>query len=160
MKNKYFEKLSKNKKIGQDTIKGCTEKYINEVQKRLKVKFPKSYIEYLLLAGDYSGNLPILENPNLAFVSDPEILEQIQDQMDLDNVVIDRPFWVFTTADGVECFWFFYLDEDDDDPKVYAYDEFGLTVCTRPIGDDKHLTFSELVNRQLEYALLTQKRGY
>jgi hypothetical protein len=102
----------------------------------------------------------LLENPNLAFVSDPEILEQIQEQMELDNTIIERPFWAFTTADGVEVFWFFYLDENSDDPKVYMYSPcIGDIAEIEPVFKDKHLTFSELVHRQLELALLTQKEG-
>jgi hypothetical protein len=168
MENKYFKKLASLKKIGTRPIIGISKQEITNVENRLKIKLPKAYIEFLIIAGDDCSRIQLLENPHFSFVSAPETIQRIHDQMDRDNYVIERPFWAFTTADGVECFWFFYLDEDVDDPVVYRYEDpagDGQIQCG-PIGDTpdinpiKTMTFSELINSQLEYALLEQKRGY
>jgi hypothetical protein len=51
----YLKRLEKTPKIGTDKIKGVSESEIEKVEKKFNIVFPKSYREFLILAGEKQG---------------------------------------------------------------------------------------------------------
>lgn len=155
---KYLNKLEKNKKIGHDKIKGVKESEILKVEKRLKIKFPLAYREFLLLAGEYAGNLQLADGAtSLKELANEEYMEHMNEQLAKDNVKINRPFWVISEQDGFQQFYFFHLDEETENPMVY-----GVTYGS---GDNNIIyplneTFSEFISTVIDKSILFAKRGY
>jgi len=155
---KYLNKLEKNKKIGHDKIKGVKESEILKVEKRLKIKFPLAYREFLLLAGEYAGNLQLADGAtSLKELANEEYMEHMNVQLAKDNVKINRPFWVISEQDGFQQFYFFHLDEETENPMVY-----GVTYGS---GDNNIIyplneTFSEFISTVIDKSILFAKRGY
>lgn len=121
MEIEYLKKLEKNKKIGSETIKGVSDIEVANVEKKFKCKFPKSYKEYLYLAGKYAGNLPIMDTDDLETISSDWHQEMMWEELEDTGTKIDRPFWLVAESNGCENFIFFYLDEETEDPEVYFY---------------------------------------
>jgi hypothetical protein len=158
MNIEYLKKLEKNKTIGSETIRGVTLDTIEKVEKKYAIKFPKSYKEYLYLAGEYSGNLPMLDTDNLEDISADWHMEIMKEEMEDTGTKIDRPFWLIAESNGCEIFYFFYLDEDTDDPEVYLVN-YGVADRTRQIGS-LGCKFTGFIDEQIRLAFRYEKEGY
>jgi hypothetical protein len=157
MNIKYLKSLKETPKIGAREIKGVTEKYIQQVEKSLGVKFPLAYKEFLLLAGDDSGNLRLFPGySDLEMLSDEDIRKKLHKVITTNDIKITRPIWPVTEMDSFEQFIFFYLDEDSEDPELwtaYYNDEKSRIIRT-------NRTFSEFINGVVQASVLYEERGY
>ena len=159
MNLKYLENLEKNKKIGHDKIRGVKEAEILETEKRLKIKFPLAYREFLSLAGKYAGNLQLADgHTSLEKLANEKVLNNLKSSLEEANLKIERPFWVISEQDGFEQFYFFYLDEETENPIVYGV-TYGDTDDTSIIYS-LNKTFSEFIDTVIEKSILFSKRGY
>lgn len=110
-------------------------------------KLPKAFREYLFLAGEYfNGGLDTLG----------EGLDQLQEYAKEDlkktKQKVDKPFFAFHVYDGL--YSVIFLDEINEDPKVYMIDPFKAlersTLVSIPKGGFKeNYTFTELVNESI-----------
>jgi hypothetical protein len=92
-----MSKLDKNKKIGHDTMKGVSESEIQAVENKLNIKFPLAIREFLLLAGDYPGNLQLFDGHcTLDMLADDEVLGYLNETLKENKLNITRPFWVIS----------------------------------------------------------------
>jgi hypothetical protein len=156
---KYLKKVENNKKIGFDKIKGVKESEILKVEKRLKIKFPLAYKEFLLLAGDYPGNLQLADGAtSLEQLSKENYIAYMNKALLTANLKIERPFWVISEQDGFQQFYFFYLDEETENPMVYGvtYGNSDDTSIIYPLNE----TFSEFIDTVIDKSILFAKRGY
>lgn len=118
---KYLKKLEQNISIGGDKMRGVSETEIKKAEQKYNIKFPKVYKEFLFLAGSYSGNLRLMDTNSLEEISSDwhqEIMREEMEDTGLDKQ-LTRPFWLFAESNGCEVFYFFYLDENSEDPNVY-----------------------------------------
>jgi len=119
----YLQKLKDTPEINTSSfkIKGISEEEISKYEKQLKIKFPKAYKEFLYLAGGHHGYLMMLRgHSGIEELANPEVQKYLNNKKQRAGVNIKRPYWIFTEEDDV--FYFFYLDENTDDPKVYVCD--------------------------------------
>ncbi len=151
MEIKYLMKLKKTPKIQGEKIEGVLEIEIKKVEDKFKIKFPQAYKEFLFLAGAYSGNICIQDTNDLESISDDEHQEMMNEEIERSGIKFERPFWLFAQANDCEQFWFFYLDEDSENPSVYAF-EYGSNPGDRKIIS-LNKTFSELIDRQIDMAI-------
>lgn len=158
MEIKYLEKLKNAPKIREQKTKGVKESEISKIENRLKIKFPLAYREFLLLAGKDHGGLQLADgHTSIEILADERVLNNLKVSLENANLKIERPFWVISEQDSFEQFYFFYLDEDTEDPLVY-----GITYGS---GDDSiiyslHKSFSEFINSVIDKSILFAKRGY
>jgi hypothetical protein len=157
MEIEYLKSLKETPKIGEQEIKGVTEKYIQEVEKSLGIKFPLAYREFLLLAGDDSGNLRLFPGySDLEMLSKETVRKRLLDMITRNDVKITRPIWPVTEMDGFEQFVFFYLDEQKEDPEIwvaYYNDEKSRIV-------QMNRTFSQYIDDVVKDSVLYEERGY
>lgn len=117
-----------------------------------------AYKEFLLLAGEYTGGLQLGDgHSSLKMLSHPDILKDLKDALIEQNVQITRPFWVISEYNSFEQFYFFYLDENTENPKI-----FGVTYGA---GDNSYIyplneTFSEFINSIIDKSIHFSKHGY
>ncbi|WP_332453297.1 SMI1/KNR4 family protein [Chryseobacterium aquaticum] len=64
----YLKKLKSSSSIGGRVIQGMQENEINTIEKKLKIKFPKAYKEFIFLAGKYSGGLPLMDTSDIYMI--------------------------------------------------------------------------------------------
>ncbi len=156
----YLKNLEQNLSIGGDKMRGVSELEIKKAEQKYNINFPKAYKEFLYLAGDYSGNLHLMDTNSLEeLISDwhQEIMkEEIQDT-GLDKQ-LTRPFWLFAENNGCEVFYFFYLDENTEDPKVYLvnYGHQDRTRVIEPLDDP----FSIFIEKKIKTAYRILKEGW
>lgn len=147
----YLVKLKENIKIGLDKSRGVSEVEIQRVEAKFNINFPQAYKEFLYLAGEYPGALLILDTCNLADISHDEHQKMMWEEIERSGIKFERPFWLFAQSEDCEQFWFFYLDEQTDDPNVYAF-----VYGSKP-GDRKvvslNKTFTEMIHRQIDVAI-------
>lgn len=115
--------------------------------------FPRAFREYLFLGGEFN-NLGF-DCHGIGFCKEKwvKMKEYYEEEMPKYKVSLNRPYVILHSLDGV-CFMFIYLDEGDD-PQVY---NFGVHPDYRDDNGDviffaKKQTFSELINRLVDYAL-------
>ncbi|MGR3855157.1 SMI1/KNR4 family protein [Chryseobacterium indologenes] len=135
----YLKKLKENPTIHGRTIKGVSEVEIAKAETKFNIKFPKAYKEFLFLAGESRGLLPIMGTTDLETISSDwhhEIMQEELDETTLNKQLI-RPFWLFAESNECEVFYFFYLDENTEDPKVYLvnYGNQDRTKVIEPLND-------------------------
>lgn len=147
----YLVKLKENIKIGLDKSRGVSEVEIQRVEAKFNINFLQAYKEFLYLAGEYPGALLILDTCNLADISHDEHQKMMWEEIERSGIKFERPFWLFAQSEDCEQFWFFYLDEQTDDPNVYAFEYANDWVSTH-IRDFK-MTFSDLILRQIDVAI-------
>ncbi|CAL2102329.1 SMI1/KNR4 family protein [Tenacibaculum sp. 190130A14a] len=121
MEIKYLEKLVENSTIGKSTIRGVSEKEIDKIEEKYGIKFPQAYREFLFLAGDYCGALPLYDTADLKTIGSDWHQEIMKETMEEFGTEIEKPFWLYAESNGCEQFVFFYLDEGDD-PYIYVVD--------------------------------------
>lgn len=159
MKIKYLEKLEKAPRIREQKTKGVKESEILKVEKHLNIKFPLAYKEFLLLAGQDHGGLQLADGAtSLADLSDEKRIIYMHKCLEKANLKIERPFWVISEQDGFQQFYFFYLDEETENPIVYGV-TYGNTDDTSIIYS-LNKTFSEFIDTVIEKSILFAKRGY
>jgi SMI1 / KNR4 family (SUKH-1) len=157
MEIKYLSKLKKNKKIGSETIRGVSETLINQVEDKLKINFPVAYEEFLWLAGEYSGALPLMDTADIETIASDWHQEIMLEEMKSTGTVIEKPFWLFAESNGCEVFLFFYLAENTEDPDVY-YTAYALEDGKRDIKP-YGASFSQYISDAVDDALKFEKEG-
>lgn len=154
----YLKKLKENLKIGSEKSRGVSINEIEKVEKKFGIIFPTAYKEFLYLAGEYSGNLTILDTDDLETISSDWHQEIMWQELQDTGTKIDRPFWLFAESNGCEIFYFFYLDEEKADPVVhmvnYAQEDRKRNVRSLEIS------FSEFISEMIDLAYRYEKEGY
>ncbi len=154
----YLKKLKENLKIGSEKSRGVSINEIEKVEKKFGIIFPTAYKEFLYLAGEYSGNLMILDTDDLETISSDWHQEIMWEELQDTGTKIDRPFWLFAESNGCEIFYFFYLDEEKSDPVVhmvnYAQEDRKGNVRSLEIS------FSEFISEMIDLAYRYEKNGY
>ncbi len=154
----YLKRLEKTPKIGTDKIKGVSESEIEKVEKKFNIVFPKSYREFLILAGENRGALPMMDTADLEIIFSDWHQELMWEELQDTGTKIDRPFWLFAESNGCEIFYFFYLDEEKADPVVhmvnYAQEDRKRNVRSLEIS------FSEFISEMIDLAYRYEKEGY
>lgn len=86
-----------------------------------------------------------------------EIMQEELDETALNKQLI-RPFWLFAESNGCEVFYFFYLDENTEDPKVYLvnYGNQDRTKVIEPLNDP----FSIFIEKKITTAYRILKEGW
>ena len=144
----YLKHLANIDKIGGWETKGISLQEIVELERKYNEgkPFPKSYREYLYLAGRISG---ITLDSGFGF---DWLQETSKGMLKEFNQSIDRPFFVIDQLDGCEQFGFFYLDEEGDDPIIYncapPYVEDGDPLI-KPYNQGR---FSKVIESKIEEA--------
>jgi len=156
----YLKKLKENPTIDGRTIKGVSEIEIAKAEAKFNIKFPKAYKEFLFLAGESRGSLPIMDTTDLETISSDwhhEIMQEEIEETGLKKQLI-RPFWLFAESNGCEVFYFFYLDENTEDPKVYLvnYGNQERTRVIEPLNDP----FSIFIEKKIKTAYRILKEGW
>ena len=107
MKSNATIGLWTNRGLSIEEIKLLEEKY-NSGQ-----LFPKAIREYLFLAGGRNNlGLDVYKNINEMQIQSAKVLKHYDNH-------INRPYFVISQYDNCMQFAFIYLDEVDEDPKVY-----------------------------------------
>ncbi|MCR6642517.1 MAG: SMI1/KNR4 family protein [Sporocytophaga sp.] len=118
---KYLRFLKDNlDKVG--SIIPCTENEIRELEFKLGVNLPKSYREYLLILGKDSGDLfagSFVSSKDLLFFKNEAVKILIGNNF---KKSLEPQDLVFLIHQGYQ-FMFFKCDKDEEDPKIYFYDE-------------------------------------
>lgn len=156
MELKYLQKLSENKKIGSEEMRGVSEEEIISVEQKLGFKFPQVYREYLFIGGAYTGWL-FRDTATLKELSSDWHMELLNEVMADFGTVIDRPFWVYSESNGCEQFKFFYLDEGDD-PFVNTVDYADFSGEKQEIIH-RSLRFSQMIDISIDSAKRQVKLG-
>jgi len=145
MEIKYMKIVQKN-----PTVEGFTNEAMSMAeivsleQKYNKEKpFPKAFREFLFLAGAYS-------NCGLEMADFDYLQEGSRDTLKDANKEINRPFFAFDHINDCEHFGFFYLDDKDDDPKVYVCHPYDKN---RDLVTHHGFTFTSLINEAIRRRL-------
>lgn len=110
-----------NKLIEQGNIlMGCSESEISQLESYYNIKFPKIYLEFLALMGKGAGRYM---SGSSCFFDELTNLKDWANELIVDNGFQPVPngAFVFWMHQGYQ-FAFFRLSENDD-PKVYGFDE-------------------------------------
>ncbi|ROI02310.1 SMI1/KNR4 family protein [Chryseobacterium sp. G0240] len=160
MNIQYLKKLEAAPKIGIRKIKGVSENTIKKVEQKFNIKFPLAYYEFLFLAGESCGALPIMDTADLETISSDwhyELLQEEIKETGLNNNII-RPFWLFAESNGCEQFYFFYLDEGND-PTVYLVD-YSPTDDSKREVKSVNVNFSTFIEKKIDTAYKILKEGW
>lgn len=160
MNIQYLQKLKETPKIGSDKIIGVSESEIEKAEQKCNVKFPKAYKEFLFLAGKDRGALPLMDTADLETISSDWHQEIMREEMEETGLgkQLTRPFWLFAESNGCEVFYFFYLDENTEDPNVYLvnYGQQDRTKIIEPLNDP----FSIFIEKKIKTAYRILKEGW
>jgi|GEM_PF-1961285 len=152
----YLQKLKDNPIIYEESIKGISEEEITKYEQKLDIQFPLSYKEYLFLAGDYLGDLLLLEgHSGIEELADPDVQEYLNSIKQRAGVNIKRPYWFFST--GADAFLYFYLDENTEAPLVWVC---GWSMGKAEIGKYDNLSFSQYINSVIDYSKKYYRESY
>ena len=153
MKIKYLKKVQDNPTIGMWTNEGLSLEEINELENKYNRgdSFPTAIREYLYLAGRFS---------NLAldhYGSFDKMQIEATDSLEMYQVNIERPYFVISQYDNCMQFTFIYLDDIEEDPKVYNcyvdYIEDGVEFIT----STAKRRFVAMINAHVEVSLVDAK---
>lgn len=156
----YLKKLQATPKIGIREMKGVSGDEIKKVEQKFNIQFPLAYSEFLFLAGESCGALPIMDTSDLATISSDWHYEIMQDEIketELNNILI-RPFWLFAESNGCEQFYFFYLDEGND-PTVYLVD-YSATDYNKKDVKSLKVNFSTFIEKKIDTAFKIWEEGW
>ncbi|KQK27219.1 hypothetical protein AR438_03160 [Chryseobacterium aquaticum] len=156
----FLKKLEQNKKIGSEIIQGVSEIEIVKAEAKFGIKFPKAYREYLSLAGKYAGNLPMLDTDDLKTISSDWHQKIQKEEVAQTNLKkeLTRPYWLFAESNGCEVFYFFYLDENTENPDVYLVD-YTSKENIRQV-DSLKMNFSSFIDYKVDAAKRIEKDGW
>lgn len=163
MEIKYLQSMQQNPVLWGDESRGITLERIKELEQKLNngKEFPKAFREYLFLGGDYNhlgfdSHGIGYDYKNMTTTKGEDFIalkEYYEKKMPKYKVSLNRPYIILDSYDGLS-FMFIYLDEGDD-PRVYNFgvdpdyrDDNGEIIYPIP-----EKTFSELINRLVDYAL-------
>ncbi|EDP94217.1 SMI1/KNR4 family protein [Kordia algicida OT-1] len=161
MEIQYLKNLENTSKVeySSQMIEGISEEKIAEYETQLGIIFPLAYKEFLYLAGSYPGYLVLLDG--LASIEDlaDEEYQAYRQKAYLEpfNFKETRPYWTFAT--GSQAFWFFYLDEDTEDPIVWQAELYDVGSYDLNHAGKKQ-TFSEFINDIVDYSKEYYKEMY
>lgn len=115
LKEIYADLIEKN-----ESFSGCSETEVAEIQKKLQIEFPESYLEYLKIMGKEAFSF---RGENLFFkdIENNQLYSKrllIENNVDFSLSKNDLVFWM---SQGV-VFAYFSLDESSN-PPVYTYVE-------------------------------------
>lgn len=125
----------KNRGFSLDKIKQIEQKFNHGK------KFPKAFREFLFLAGDFN---------NIAFDDIDGILElqeYAKEDMEMAGQILNKPFFAFDVLDSM--YSVIFLDETDDDPKVYLLMPFLAKGGSEPLLKPNGWDFTALVNESI-----------
>ncbi len=159
MEIQFLQKLKQNPKIGVREIKGVLESEIFEVENKLNISFPKSYKEFLFLAGESCGALQILDTTDLKTISSDWHKEIQKEELESTRTEFDGPFWLFAESNGCEVFHFFYLEDGIDDPVVFSVD-YDIYDDNKRIIKTSDKKFSVFIENKIKSAIRIDKQGY
>lgn len=144
MEIKFMSKLEKAQKLlGSGIRKPYNESQIKDLEEQFNKgkKFPRAFREYLFLAGEYGGTGVVDEDWE-------EIREDCEEDLEYCGYSMERPYFVFDRLDGQ--YSIFYLDEEDEDPKIYILDPCGKKEGEFPLVRLSFIsTFSGLINEAI-----------
>lgn len=144
MEIKYMQKLKANPNIGKRyLIEGLKETQIQKLEAKYNNgnEFPKAFREYLFIGGIKGGTGVVYNNFD-------DLFEDCEEDMEYCKYSIERPFFIFDNYDGQ--YSIFFLDEKDEDPKIYILDPFGKKRGEFPLVRPSFLeTFSKLINEAI-----------
>ena len=142
----YMKEIQKNIKI--DRKKHMNEGFNENEIKNLETifnkrkEFPIAFREFLFLAGKYN---------NFAFDDLGEGLNELQniakEELQMTRQKVDRPFFAFDVYDSQ--YSVIFLDETEEDPKVYIINPYGAKEGSEPLIKPNGWIFSELVNENI-----------
>lgn len=160
MNIQYLKKLQATPKIGIRKIKGVSENEIKKVEQKFNIQFPLAYFEFLFLAGESCGALPIMDTSDLETISSDWHYQMLQEEIKETglNNNITRPFWLFAESNGCEQFYFFYLDEGNN-PIVYLVDYSASDYNKRDIKSLK-VNFSTFIEKKIDTAFKILQEGW
>lgn len=105
-------------------------------------EFPKAFREFLFLAGDFN---------NFSFDDLGEGLDELQnmakEELEWCDQKIERPFFAFDVLDSQ--YSVIFLDETDEDPKMYLISPFLAKGGSEPLIKDSTWKFTALVNESI-----------
>ncbi|MDR6969670.1 hypothetical protein J2X31_003704 [Flavobacterium arsenatis] len=105
-------------------------------------EFPKAFREFLFLAGDFN---------NFAFDDLGEGLGELQniakEELESTNQKVDRPFFAFSVYNS--CYSVIFLDETEEDPKVYLIMPFLAKGGSQPLIKPNGWNFKALVEEHI-----------
>ncbi|HNF48266.1 MAG TPA: SMI1/KNR4 family protein [Chitinophagales bacterium] len=154
----YMNKLKNMPQIYNRNNRGLTVLQIEELEKKYNNgnPFPKAYREFLVIAGEYPNLGAHYDAPGYDWMQ-----EEARNELEECNKTIDRPFFVIDQLDGCTQFSFIYLDETDEDPKVYHchahpsyWKDHGFIV------ERKFNPFSKLIDYCIDLAIRDYKAYY
>lgn len=152
METIFLKKLEQTPSIKGHKSRGISAAEIQNLEQKLKIKFPIAYKEYLFLGGKYC----YIPNGgwNFGFV-DLEFMQEEAQNVVNDEGLLLRPFWCFAEYNNAESFLFFFFDEGDN-PPIYNFiadkgltDEQGKAVSYKKAIN----SFSEYIDRCIESSL-------
>ena len=140
----YQKILIENLSWNEKNAEGIDQVNISDKEASINKTFPKSYEEFLELAGK---RFPFTRN-TMEFEKLDYMQEQLQSELKKYNLLLKKDCWVFAMYDG-EQFLFFYWDEGDD-PPVYlcmpCYVQDGADLIEKNAE-----SFSAYVNRSIQH---------
>ncbi|AZA78813.1 SMI1/KNR4 family protein [Chryseobacterium sp. G0186] len=160
MNIQYLKKLQLTPKIGIRKIRGVSENLIKKVEQKFNIQFPSAYSEFLFLAGESCGALPIMDTSDLETISSDwhyEIMQEEIKETGLKNK-LTRPFWLFAESNGCEQFYFFYLD-DGNNPTIYLVD-YSMTDDTKREIKSLKVNFSTFIEKKIDTAFKILEEGW
>lgn len=152
MKIDKLKNLEANLTIGRHVCEGMTEEEIDQAERTLEIHFPKTYREYIFLAGESTGPYFMYAESSFSYLSQDKLLKTLGRQLKEYDVLLDRPIWAFLELDGYEQFLFFYLDENDDDPEIWRA-EFTDVTEIKKLG----WTFSQYIDLVVKETIIYSK---
>jgi len=145
MEIQYLKEMKKHPTILGFTNRGLPMTEIESLEQKYNTgkPFPKAFREFLFLAGDF-------DNTGIQFDDFDYLQEGSRDTLKHANKEIKRPFFAFDHINDCEHFGFFYLDDKDDDPKVYVCHPYDKN---RDLVTHHGFTFSSLINEAIRRRL-------
>ncbi len=155
MDYKYIQGLQNVKEFAKGwPLIGLSEIEIKDLELKFNNgrKFPKSFEEFLLIAGKQCYSLESIDTDF------EELREEIEEYIEDYDTPLERPYLCFDNYAGQ--FLIFFLDEELEDPKCYNFSpslfKSGKYDLIRPIPQ---ITFSKLINEAVSRRLIDLRYG-
>lgn len=118
MEIKYLNKMNDNPSFAGYKIEGLENSQIEMLEEKMNKgeKFPLAFREYLFLGGK-KGGTGVVDNDF------EELRADCQEDLNRFSYKMERPYFVFDNYDSQ--YSIFFLDEVDEDPKLYILDPYG-----------------------------------
>lgn len=117
--HQVIERLKKISVFQTIQFEGCSETEIDNLEKQLKLKFPKAYREFLAILGKGGGEFMLSDRWVFQFGDLPSIAHN---NKYIEFCDLPEDYLVFAEQDGFR--WvFFVANGSTDDPPVYLFDD-------------------------------------